>query len=231
MSTLVILIFVLWCAYRAFRRPVISKRPAVPRTRAETSGDLGEARVLSELRTILPWLCGNDYYVHPCAVLLHHAPGTAFPTAEVDHLVVTPFGIFVIETKNWSGRIAPGADATSLLCHLPDGKLEERRSPLAQNRTKVAFLRAMLPAVWDIHGVGVFSNGACALSPDLPLALIRVNDLAHWMRGKKEQFDQSGKPAINVPAAWDAIQHLCIGMDDDTALADHRQRVRHFLPI
>ncbi|MGU7771771.1 hypothetical protein ACV229_16570 [Burkholderia sp. MR1-5-21] len=41
MSATVLLVFVLWFAYRAFRRPVVAKRPAMPRTRAEASGDIG----------------------------------------------------------------------------------------------------------------------------------------------------------------------------------------------
>ncbi|WP_309243978.1 nuclease-related domain-containing protein [Caballeronia sp. EK] len=32
---------------------------------------------------------------------------TQFPTAEIDHLAVTPFGVFIFETKHWSGHIAP----------------------------------------------------------------------------------------------------------------------------
>jgi hypothetical protein len=115
--------------------------------------------------------------VHPTALLLLHAPGTEFPTAEVDHLVVTPFGIFVIETKNWAGTILPGRVADQVVCHLPGGRLEERRSPISQNRSKVSFLRGTLPATWSVQGLGVFSNDAVAYPPTyrLPWSLCAIS--------------------------------------------------------
>ncbi|WP_243860184.1 MULTISPECIES: nuclease-related domain-containing protein [Burkholderia] len=220
-----IIIFVFWQGYRRLRDRTMAKSPPPRKTYARASGDAGEARVLTELQSVLPWLCGDDYYVHPSPVLLHHAPGTAFPTAEVDHLAITPFGIFVIETKHWSGRIERGADANTVRCHLPDGKVDERRSPLAQNRAKVAFLRAMLPAVWDVHGVGVFANGACTVAPSLPLSLIRVNDLAHWLRTKKEEHERAHKPAISVQQARAAIRKLSIDDPNGIELRKHQLRV------
>jgi hypothetical protein len=73
-------------------------------------GAAGEAAAQAKLRTTLQWLCGDDFYLHDGPLLIEHAPGTAFPTAEIDHLAITPFGIFIFETKNWSGRIAPSRE-------------------------------------------------------------------------------------------------------------------------
>ncbi|MGF6652801.1 hypothetical protein OKW34_003390 [Paraburkholderia youngii] len=109
----------------------------------------------AELRSALQWLCGDNFYLHPGALLLNHAPGTEFPTAELDHLAITPFGIFVIETKNWAGSILPGADAQTVVRVGADGQRETRRSPLRQNRSKVGFLRSVLPGIWPVEGLGV----------------------------------------------------------------------------
>lgn len=115
--------------------------PAAPAAFAQLRGEAGEAAVFVELRRVLTRLCGNNFHLHDGAVLIQHAPGTAFPTAEIDHLAVTPFGIFVIETKNWSGSITPGIYRDEVVRTSADGASEVRRSPIAQNRTKVAFLR------------------------------------------------------------------------------------------
>ncbi|AOJ73352.1 MULTISPECIES: nuclease-related domain-containing protein [Burkholderia] len=202
------------------------RRPSFPPvTRSQASGDAGEARVLVELRRVLSQLCGSDFYVHPTALLLLHAPGTEFPTAEVDHLVVTPFGIFLIETKNWAGSIRPGRTADLVLCHLAGGKPEERRSPISQNRAKVAFLRGTLPATWNVQGLGVFAHDDCTLSPDLPLALITLRDLGYWLRTQRNRHAKSGNPDISVSAAWDVVRRLSVDDPTGSALTAHRHKV------
>jgi hypothetical protein len=142
---------------------------------------------------MLTWLCGENFYLHPSALLLNHAPGTPFPTAEVDHLAITPFGIFVIETKNWTGALKPGADPDTIIRIGADGRRETRRSPLRQNRSKVAFLRGMLPSMWEIEGVGVFANDACNLSGALPPSLIRRSDIGQWLRERKSRHETRGQ--------------------------------------
>lgn len=187
-------------------------------------GEAGEAAVRAELRRVLAGLCGNDFYLHDGAVLVEHAPGTAFPTAEIDHIAVTPFGIFVIETKNWSGQIAPAADADDVVRTGVDGVAEVRRSPLAQNRTKVAFLNRKLPPVWPIEGLGVFAAADCTLHPGLPLPLIHINELALWLRQRRTDFGTARKKPVNVRVAWEAIMLNASISDFD--LEEHRKRVR-----
>ncbi|MCA8022677.1 nuclease-related domain-containing protein [Burkholderia metallica] len=225
MFWILILLVGVWALSKQYTKSHPRRPSESPVTRAQVSGDAGEARVLAELRCILSQLCGDDFYVHPTALLLLHAPGTEFPTAEVDHLVVTPFGIFVIETKNWAGAIVPGSTADTVVCHQPGGKLEERRSPVSQNRAKVAFLRGTLPAVWNVQGLGVFAHESCTLSPDLPLALVTLRDLAYWLRTQRDRHAKSGKPNINVTAAWGVVNRLTVPDPTGAALSAHRHKV------
>ncbi|AIV73782.1 nuclease-related domain protein (plasmid) [Burkholderia pseudomallei] len=221
----IILLCGAWALYRHCAKSHPRHPSTPPLTRRQASGDAGEARVYAELRRILAQLCGNDFYVHPTALLLLHAPGTEFPTAEVDHLVVTPFGIFVIETKNWVGTILPGRSADHVVCHLPGGRLEERRSPISQNRTKVAFLRGTLPATWNVQGLGVFSNDACTLSAELPLAMVSLRDLGYWLRTRRDRHMKSRRPNIKVSAAWEVVRRLSVEDPTGLALSLHRHKV------
>lgn len=200
-----------------------------PIARSEHQGDAGEEFVHDELLRALSWLCGTNFYLHPTALLLDHAPGTAFPSAEVDHLVNTPFGIFVVETKNWTGAIEPGNDPGTVVRVVVDGQREPRRCPLRQNRSKVAFLRATLPGVWTVEGVGVFSHDACTLSPDLPSALIRRLDLGQWLREKKSQHKAASSRDVNIDQAWRAIQSLRTPDRDGAAIAHHCLRAEENL--
>ncbi|CAG4914175.1 nuclease-related domain-containing protein [Paraburkholderia gardini] len=214
-------------AWRAIRRNRHSRTigAPTPRTRSQAAGEAGEAVVHTALQRALQWLCGDNFYVHPTPILLHHAPGSPFPTAEVDHLVITPFGLFVIETKNWSGAIEPGPNPDTVVRIAADGSYEIRRSPIAQNRSKVQFLRAVLPGMWTVEGIGVFANEHCAISPALPLGLIRTADLSQWMRAVKTRHEKSGAVAVDVKAAWKAIQSVAETDPNAAAMEEHRRRV------
>lgn len=225
MFWILILVAGAWALAKHYTKAPRRRQSTLPTTRSQASGDAGEAWVLAELRRVLSQLCGNNFYVHPTALLLLHAPGTEFPTAEIDHLVVTTFGIFVIETKNWAAAIAPGSSADTVVCHLPSGKLEERRSPISQNRAKVAFLRGTLPAIWNVQGLGVFANDDCTLSPDLPLALVTLRDLGYWLRTQRDRHTNSTNPDINVPAAWGVVKRLSVDDPTGSALSAHRHKV------
>ncbi|WP_408346882.1 nuclease-related domain-containing protein [Paraburkholderia sp. RL17-337-BIB-A] len=49
---------------------------------------------------------------------------------------MTPFGVFIFETTNWSGRIVPST-AQGMVTRIGSNRqAEDRRSPLDQNRTK-----------------------------------------------------------------------------------------------
>jgi hypothetical protein len=131
------------------------------------------------------------------ALLLNHAPGTEFPTADVDHLAVTPFGIFVVETKNWTGRIEPGPTRATAIRIGVNGQPEMRCSPLQQNRSKVAFLRAILPGSWPLEGIAAFSHLHSDISPTLPLSLMRASDLRQWLRSRQFRHAAHGDVLVN----------------------------------
>ncbi len=195
-----------------------------PASRSQQSGEEGEAVVHAELRAALEWLCGDNFYLHPGALLLNHAPGSAFPTAEVDHLAITPFGIFIVETKNWAGRIEPGPDLDSVVRIGVDGHREMRRSPIQQNRSKVAFLRSVLPGSWLVEGIAVFPNPHCDLSPALPVNLMRAVDLRQWFRDRKSKHDARNVLPLDVVHARRAI--LAVAETGAEAIEMHRAKLR-----
>jgi hypothetical protein len=214
---------IFYAAKRHKRRTIIPTGRA-PASRSQRSGEEGEAVVQAELRAELEWLCGDNFYLHPGPLLLNHAPGSAFPTAEVDHLAVTPFGLFVGETKNWAGRIEPGPDLQSVVRIGVDGRRELRRSPIQQNRSKVAFLRSVLPRCWPIEGIAVFPHLRCDLSSALPVNLMRVTDLRQWLRDCESRNATRGVPPVNVEQARRAI--LAVAETGADAINMHRASVR-----
>ncbi|WP_213766525.1 nuclease-related domain-containing protein [Caballeronia sp. dw_19] len=205
---------------RAGRNP--NNSSVLPPTRAQQSGELGEQRTHAALLEVLPQLCGQDFYLHEGALIVEHAPGTAFPTAEIDHLAITPFGVFVFETKNWSGHISASESDDRLVRTMFDGTRELRKSPLAQNRSKVAFLRNQLPPFWPVSHAGVFTAENVAIDPTLPLNLIKVASLAQWLRTERQKFGT--RRPVDVRRAKDGV--LMYADLAPGAIERHQERVR-----
>ncbi len=218
---------IFYLGYRATRKksPAVAPVSVVMMTRAEQAGAVGEQLTHAKLEETLNWLCGSNYYLHDGPLVIEHAPGSAFPTAEIDHLAITPFGIFVFETKHWSGRIENSSVPGDVLRTGNDGSRESRKSPLAQNAPKVQFLRRHVPPIWPVTGAGVFTSPEVTLASDLPLDMLRLGDLPQWLR--TQQVAHSGKPNVDVERATNAILSFADLKPD--ALSRHRHRVKNTL--
>lgn len=194
---------------------------------SDALGAEGEALAHAKLKETLEWLCGSNYYLNKSPLVIEYAPGSEFPTAEIDHVAVTAFGIFVIETKHWSGRIAPSTDPNVLIRTPRSGRAEERRSPLAQNRTKVAFLRSRLPRSWEVTDAGLFTSPGVRLDPGLDSNLVTLADLPQWLRFRRDAH--AGKPSIDVAKAVQAIALYADG--SLRSINKHKARCKsHLLP-
>jgi Nuclease-related domain len=198
--------------------------------RAEARGAQGELAVAAELRALLTEMCGSNFVLRN-SVILNIAPGTRYPTAEIDHLVITSFGIFAIETKAWSGQIMPGQSNDSLIRLSPAGVPDVRKSPLAQNRSKVAFIRGLFPGeLLTVAGVGVFSSPDARLSPDLPADLIGIRDLRRWLREqlvswRGRTMNLAASKFIDI-ASMDREIMKCVDMSPGAATR-HKERIAY----
>ena len=190
-------------------------------TRAQASGEQGEHLTQTKLRVTLNSLCKDDYYLHDGPLILVHAAGSNYPTIEIDHFAVTRFGVFVLETKHWAGQIGPSSNQDCLSRLSRTGITEERKSPLLQNRSKLAFIRAHLPRQWSVAGAGIFTSPEAHLSPHLPSDIFALNDLPLWLRTQRDR--NASKTPIDVAKAVHAIVQYrdC----SPTAAAEHKKRI------
>lgn len=102
------------------------------------AGRRGEIRVTDLLEDAL----GDDTYILN-DVLIRHAR----KSAQIDHLVVCPKGLFVIETKNWRGAIR-GDEQEPQWTQVREagGRPVRVSNPVMQNARHIAVLRAVLAA-------------------------------------------------------------------------------------
>ncbi|WP_203277030.1 nuclease-related domain-containing protein [Metamycoplasma hominis] len=62
-------------------------------------------------------------------------------TAQIDHIVVSTYGIFVIETKNWNGFITGGRDSYFWFKRNSGNNIEIMKNPIKQNEWHIEALK------------------------------------------------------------------------------------------
>ena len=101
---------------------------------AEKAGRQGEKRVAKKLSDL-----DSSVYKAFHNVLLPTARGSA----QIDHVVISAYGIFVIETKNFKGRLTGGLESETWQQHF-GAKSYPLRNPVLQNEGHVrALMRAL----------------------------------------------------------------------------------------
>lgn len=106
-------------------------------------------------------------------------------TTQIDHLIVSPFGIFVIETKNMKGWIfgqSNQAQWTQVVYRFKN----KFQNPILQNSLHVDTVRALLGLRPDhVYNVVVFV-GACTFKTEMPPEVVHgVLGLSDFIRTKQ----------------------------------------------
>ncbi len=78
---------------------------------------------------------------------------------DIDHVVLAPGGVFVLETKNWSGKITVVED----LWHRA-GKRNFNGSPSRQVKVNAAKVKRLIDEVPGLRGLGVYVAGIVVLT-------------------------------------------------------------------
>ena len=82
---------------------------------------------------------------------------TEVGTTQIDHIVINSYGVFVIETKNYSGKIVGKDDEEVWHQYLCKGKLcYNLNNPVKQNENHIRHLTNVLPYGTRIYSVVVF---------------------------------------------------------------------------
>lgn len=114
----------------------------------------GEHQVTATLEEVL----NNEHYI-----INDYVVKLGRKTAQIDHLVISPHGIFAIETKNWGGHIEGDENEdTWTQQSRSDRPPLKRANPIRQVKRHVEFLTTKLKQSgidWpDIKGVVVFTS-------------------------------------------------------------------------
>ena len=136
-------------------------------------GARGERLVARRLRNGLPdeYLILNDVYL-PCS------DGT---TAQIDHIVVSQYGIFVVETKTYSGWIF-GSEGDSKWTQSFRSKKITFQNPKRQNYEHICALAYNL-GIDKSCFIGVVAlTGNCTFKTDMPKGVVYSRNAADYIR-------------------------------------------------
>lgn len=103
-----------------------------------TDGEQEIAHVLAE------GLSYKDYFIFNNLTI----PSDHNGSSQIDHLVVSKFGIFVIESKDYKGWIFGSKDQDNWTQSLPGGKNKfQFQNPIRQNWSHIMSLKLLLPSI------------------------------------------------------------------------------------
>ena len=166
-----------------FLIPLLSKKkePAKKyKSSAEILGEIGENKIAQILNTLpKEYQIFNDIYLSNNGM-----------TTQIDHIVVSIYGIFVIETKNYKGQIY-GNNNSEYWTENFYGKTYKFYNPIKQNHSHIKVLQRLLRIPFDTFtSIIVFSNNATLECNNLENVIYSLE--------LKEFIQEFKKPIFNV---------------------------------
>ena len=177
-----------------------------------SAGDMGEHTVARKLR----WLPRDQYFVVNDLVFTRNNGNTT----QVDHIVVSPYGIFVIETKNIYGYIH-GSDASKLWRSCWRNRDLAFDNPIQQNKAHIMALSEKLKLRDDCFiSIIAFSTNANLQ--------VSVNDtyVIYWsqVRNLIRRFKE---PTMTIEEAQEIYTFIkAINITDKKSRQEHAVRAR-----
>jgi hypothetical protein len=125
-----------------------------------TDGEQEIAHILAE------GLSYKDYFIFNNLTI----PSDHNGSSQIDHLVVSKFGVFVIESKDYKGWIFGSKDQDNWTQSLPGGKNKfQFQNPIRQNWSHIMSLRTLMPFIPEsaFQSIVVFTDSCEIKTPPI----------------------------------------------------------------
>ena len=152
----------------------------VTRTLKYNKGKAGEQRVIKKLSKLVKQF--DEAKVFNNAIL-----ETPDGSTQIDHLILSTRGIFVIETKNMSGWIF-GGDSQKQWTQTIFSKKTKFQNPIHQNYKHVKAVQSLLAADLGIIFNVVVFVGEAEFKTDLPENVVKLKGLLPYIRSFKQHL-------------------------------------------
>lgn len=187
--------------------------------------------VLSIFQSLNIECVSNRQFSFPQAILL--PTGDDKYSKEIDLVITSEIGVFVIEVKDWRGLWAAKADQPHLLSKVSNHRnsqspSNDRPAPLlkTQNKLKDLLNRAGLNQI-HAKALVVFTDNEGNVDAQLPPNYLHISELAYYFRQKAavffDELENEGKSAYD---AYDLAEQIRSCLDHSpNALHDHMMRL------
>jgi DNA-binding FrmR family transcriptional regulator len=152
--------------------------------KAIEKGSSGEYRVA----LVLGRLNRQYYRVFNNVLIRNNLTGT---TSQIDHIIVSVFGVYVIETKNYEGLILGSAFDHSWL-QITDASETEMYNPLRQNYGHIKALKSLLWDGVEVTSIVCFLDGV-EVRVDSTTQIIKESNLEEVFYGQREMVMMLGQ--------------------------------------
>ena len=136
-------------------------------------------------------------------------------TTQIDHIYVSPFGVFVVETKNLSGWIF-GGENQSQWTQTIYKKKSKFQNPLRQNYKHIKTLESLLQLpISKLHTVVVFTGNSTFKTP-LPKCVCTLSNFTDYIK------------SFIVPIITDReVLEICSKIENDRLVANRATHIQH----
>ncbi|MCD8205339.1 MAG: NERD domain-containing protein, partial [Clostridia bacterium] len=191
---------------------VVSKKTSSKRLAAERRALAAERESEKEVERIISETEGGH-----CRVLKDYILDVRGGTAEMNFVLITLGGVFVIEVKNWTGTIHTHTDADTEWVQKSNGKRTLHYSPLRQSAKHAEYLRDIVPGVVPITPVLVFTNKNARIKGPAKKYILTPQDL------KKRLYDE--KKVIS-PKTMEAVEAILTEYRSKKTPEEHAEFVK-----
>ncbi len=203
------------------------KKAAKPKIESTRIGELGEHKINIQLDQ-LPMDCKY------LSDLLIPNPKSRTKYAQIDHVVVSPYGLFVIETKNYNGEIkgARGDKQWSVSNRF------KMYNPLMQNEGHIKALEALLHGHPNLKFISMISfTMRCRFSIDPELRKINSDELivydvelSEFIQRKMIRLKAESAPTMSteeVARIYETIRS--VNVVDAMIRSQHVEKIRNII--
>ncbi len=191
---MIVVVAIRYCAYTKTNYYLVTKTPLV--RFYFDKGKLGEYLIYKYLRSAEK--NGAKFLFNI------YIPKGAGETTEIDVLMIHAKGLFVFESKNYSGWIFGSENQRNWYQTLPQGKGRSHKesfyNPIMQNRTHIKHLKVLLGDAIPMHSIITFSE-RCTL--------------------KKVEVTSEDIPVINRDKVYHTVAAIC-ATREDAVLSDEQ---------
>lgn len=178
----------------------------------------GEQEVATALSHDLSY---KDYYIFNNLIV----PATNNGSSQIDHLVISKNGLFVIESKDYKGWIFGSKDQDNWTQSLPGGENKfQFQNPIRQNWSHIMALKELFPTIDQkaFESIVVFTE-ACEIKTPATEGVLQLTNLTQYI----QKFSQERLSAENIELIIGKLSLLCQTVDISSSQHVENLRARY----